>query len=234
MSFLGCIALIIRWSQLYEVEQYVSNFSTFRKLKSTHTFLFLVWNLFLAWIPYWFAILFQRGLAKGRTWIISLLLLGAWLLFLPNAPYIITDFLHLRWRHPIPHWYDLMVLFIFAYTGLKLGLASLQIIYTSLSNVWSKLDTRLFILLSIFLTGQGVYLGRVLRYNSWDIIHQPFEILISFFNAICFPFSTPGAGMAWILSSFLALAFLMEQYNEEKTLMVISRKEHPSKLKTPS
>jgi len=123
LSFLGCIALVIRWSQLYEIEQYVSNFSTFRQLKSTHTFIFLIWNLFLAWIPYWISILFAQGITKGRPWIISLLLLSTWLLFLPNAPYIITDLLHLRWRHPIPHWFDLMVIFIFAYTGLKLGIA---------------------------------------------------------------------------------------------------------------
>ncbi len=215
LSLLGCLALIIRWSQLYEVERYVSNFSSFRQLKSTQTFLFLVWNLFLAWVPYWIAILFRERIFKGKNWIINLILLGIWLLFLPNAPYIITDFLHLRWRHPIPHWYDLMLLFVFAYTGLKLGIVSLRIVYSVLSQIWSKTSARIFIIISIFLTGQGVYLGRVLRYNSWDIIHQPLEIVASFWNGVFYPFLTPGAGMAWMVSLFIGLVFLLEQ-NEEQ------------------
>src|SRR4051794_26818533 len=69
-------------------------------------FLYLVWNLFLAWIPFVLALALydgrRRGWGGGR-----LLALGvAWLAFFPNAPYIVTDFVHLN-RDPLsPLWYD--------------------------------------------------------------------------------------------------------------------------------
>jgi hypothetical protein len=79
------------------------------------TFIFLVWNLFLAWVPYmwslWAASIERR---HPRAWW-RLLLPGAlWLLFFPNAPYIVTDFVHLRERPPVPLWYDLGLLAAFA------------------------------------------------------------------------------------------------------------------------
>src|SRR5215510_6980994 len=85
------------------------------------TYAFLAWNLFLAWIP--FAISQKLPGVKNR-WRI-LLLFSAWLLFLPNAPYIITDFLHLKQRPPVPYWYDILLLFSAALNGLLLGLVSL-------------------------------------------------------------------------------------------------------------
>ena len=85
------------------------------------TYIFLAWNLFLAWIP--LAVSQQLTGARNRWQI--LLLTGCWLLFLPNAPYIITDFLHLRQRPPIPYWYDILLLFSAALNGLLLGLVSL-------------------------------------------------------------------------------------------------------------
>lgn len=66
----------------------------------------LNWNLFLAWIPLIFA-LAAWLLIQRRTWMpVILLLLAGWLLFLPNAAYIITDLIHLRARNGAPLWYD--------------------------------------------------------------------------------------------------------------------------------
>src|SRR5689334_9256636 len=88
------------------------------------TYIFLAWNLFLAWIPF----MISQKLKTANSWWKILFLFNAWLLFLPNAPYIITDFLHLRQRPPIPYWYDILLLFSTALNGLLLGLASLLVV----------------------------------------------------------------------------------------------------------
>lgn len=141
------------------------------------------------------------------------MLLFLWLLFLPNAPYILTDLLHLRWRHPVPHWFDLMILILFAWTGWQLGMASLIKIYRSLSSILSKRQSLIVVCTAIFLCGPGVYLGRVLRYNSWDLVHQPLAICADMIDAIVFPLQTPGAGIIWMLVPFLLLTFWIQLNN---------------------
>jgi uncharacterized membrane protein len=147
-------------------------------------YIFLAWNLFLAWIP--FAISQNVAGVKNR-WKI-LFLVGAWLLFLPNAPYIITDFLHLKARPPIPYWYDILLLFSSALNGLLLGLLSLLSVEKFLANRFGNRVSGLIILCSFFLCAFGIYIGRYLRWNSWDIIVNPDEIagdiLVRIFNPL--------------------------------------------------
>lgn len=138
---------------------------------------FLLWNLFLAWIPYLAAIRFER-LSTGSapplprwTWFV------AWLFFLPNAPYIITDFIHLQHRPPVPVWYDMIMLFAFASTGLMLGLLSIYDVQRALRRTFSPLFSQVLVLLSIGLSGFGVWLGRFQRWNSWDILTNPNGLL---------------------------------------------------------
>ena len=95
-------------------------------LAGSAMYLFLLWNLFLAAIP----LLASGRLMRERRpeWALSLrdgLWLGVWLLFLPNAPYLLTDFVHLRHRPPVPFWYDLAVILSCAGTGLVFPYASL-------------------------------------------------------------------------------------------------------------
>ena len=87
-------------------------------LSNELTYIFLAWNLFLAWIPF---ALSQKLSTINNRWKIFFVT-ALWLLFLPNAPYIITDFLHLKQRMPIPYWYDILLLFSAALNGLLLGL----------------------------------------------------------------------------------------------------------------
>ena len=93
--------------------------------RGKQTFFFLNWNLFLAWIPYLIALSLPYFYQKLNSKILIGCLLFAWLLFFPNAPYILTDFLHLQKRTSIPIWFDLMLLSSFAWTGLMLGYLSL-------------------------------------------------------------------------------------------------------------
>ena len=78
------------------------------------TFVFLIWNLFLAWVPVIFALLARRW---RRIPLLALAAGFVWLLFLPNAPYLVTDLIHLRPRAAAPFWYDLITLFTFALLG---------------------------------------------------------------------------------------------------------------------
>src|SRR5581483_11323407 len=87
----------------------------------------LVWNLFLAWLPALgaFAAYNLNHLPTRLRWLPILGFSVLWLLFLPNAPYLITDIIHLKPHPGVPLWYDLITLVTFAWTGSFLGLISL-------------------------------------------------------------------------------------------------------------
>jgi uncharacterized membrane protein len=140
----------------------------------TFLFLFLAWNLLLAWLPFLFALLVITFHGKHYVTIIGGLL---WLLFFPNAPYIMTDLLHLWPRGDVPLWYDMILLLSFALTGLCLGFASLAMMQTKITAEWGRGAGWLFVLAALVLSGFGVYIGRFLRWNSWDVISNPMLLL---------------------------------------------------------
>lgn len=145
------------------------------------TFAFLVWNLFLAWIPYFASLSLKTVKFKNKFSIIyMLLLLGIWLAFLPNAPYILTDLIHLKTRPGIPFWYDLVMLISFAINGLLLALYSLADVHEFLKSKLPNHVTQIFITICLFLTSYGIYLGRIERWNSWNLLTHPHLILNSF------------------------------------------------------
>jgi uncharacterized membrane protein len=137
------------------------------------TYAFLVWNLFLAVIPAVAGafVLTARATAVRWTWAI------VWLLFLPNAPYIVTDFVHLVPRPPIPLWYDVALLLSCAGTGLLLGYSSVADVQDAVTQRFGAAAGWLIAIAALLLSGFGVYLGRFLRWNSWDPIANPAELL---------------------------------------------------------
>lgn len=138
----------------------------------------LSWNLFLAWVPYW-ASLWAEHLNRRypRRWWVLLVPGVLWLAFFPNAPYIVTDIWHLWDRPPIPMWYDLGMVMLFALTGLFLAVLSLRIMQKLVQQYVGSILGWLFVLLVLGLGGLGVYLGRFLRWNSWDLILHPQSVL---------------------------------------------------------
>ncbi len=142
------------------------------------TFVFLLWNLFLAWIPYLCSIgvssLNQR---YPRQWWYLLVPGLLWLIFLPNAPYMVTDLWHLDERLPVPFWYDLGLLATFAWTGCFLALASLNTMQRVVRQFLGPWLGWLFALSAIWLSGVGIYLGRFLNLNSWDLLVRPQIVL---------------------------------------------------------
>jgi uncharacterized membrane protein len=138
------------------------------------SFIFLLWNLFLAWLPVLFALLArrQRTSRLGR-WVWG----GLWLLFFPNAPYLLTDLLHLGRIGQVPIWYDLIMLLTFALAGLFLGFASLFWLHGLVAKTWNRWTGWLFVLVVLGLSSFGVYIGRFLRWNSWDLLLNPTILL---------------------------------------------------------
>lgn len=173
------------------------------------TFLFLVLNLFLAWMPYWISMTFKMIDSKTNSKLLLGFVFCCWLLFFPNAPYIITDLIHIKHRPPLPIWYDALLIFSFAWTGLMLGFASLMTVQTMLRKYFSSRAAGTIVLTSLTLCGFGIYLGRFQRFHSWHIITYPESLLHDITNALLHPFAHAGTlGLAVVLSGFLILGYL--------------------------
>jgi uncharacterized membrane protein len=143
-------------------------------------YLFLVTNLFLACVPLFLSTALRIGDHCGAHWTIKFVLLSLWLLFLPNAPYILTDILHLTRESHVPPWYDLALLLSCSGTGLLVGYLSLIDVQSLVARRFSSAWAWIFALVSLVLSGFAIYLGRFLRWNSWDVLVAPtrvFEIL---------------------------------------------------------
>jgi uncharacterized membrane protein len=136
---------------------------------------FLLFNLALAWIPW--VVAHVSGACARRGWIAGAWAIGAvWLLFLPNAPYLLTDFVHLRERHGVPLWYDIALLGTAALTGLAAGAFSMQTMREWIAERHGARAALGAIVLSAALCGVGIYLGRFERWSSWDIVVAPLEV----------------------------------------------------------
>lgn len=134
---------------------------------------FLCWNLLLAWAPYLAALQFNREVHAKSAIVLRAGWFALWLAFLPNAPYLVTDFIHLQYRPPVPVWYDIVLLFSFAFTGLMIGVVSLYEMRLALRRYLTRAKTEAVILGAIALAGFGVWLGRFQRWNSWDLLANP-------------------------------------------------------------
>lgn len=143
---------------------------------SRTSFYFLSWNLALAAMPLLFAVT-ALALLRLQARVLAWLMLIPWLAFLPNAPYMLTDLLHLKARAPIPVWYDLIMLLSFALTGLLLGYLSMLCVERALQPLFKRSAIMAFHGVVLFLCGFGIYLGRFLRWNSWEIATRPRSFL---------------------------------------------------------
>lgn len=185
----------------------------------TNVYTFFPWDLFLAWLPMLAALaaysLYRRKLSR-RGWFVVIVLGVIWLLFMPNAPYLATEFVNLRRGFgagpftggqfsggqfngvpqpgtgprfgdnsqfgtlastTLPQWYDILLFVAFAWTGVFLGIASLFLMQEIVREIRGKIVGWLFSLGALALTSFGIYLGRFVRLNSWDIILNPLRLL---------------------------------------------------------
>ena len=170
----------------------------------------LVWNLSLAWLPFIFSFTAAalHALAPKRWWL--LIFPGVmWLIFFPNAPYILTDFLHLTDRPFVPLWYDIILLATFAWTGCFLAIASLRTMQILVKKYLGWFLSWVFAVSALAVGGLGIYLGRFSRWNSWDLFLQPQGILYEVAIRVLNPLSNLRFfGFTILFTAFLVICYL--------------------------
>ena len=163
--FFFCLLLLI--ARIIKTEQF--------------SYAFLVWNLFLAFVPY----LLIKNYKKEQPKLLQIIIIGLTILFLPNAPYILTDLFHLRERIAAPMWLDLILILSFAFLGMVFFILCVNHLLSICNSIFkSRIITsalKLFIMLS---SSYGIYLGRYLRFNSWDVISSPFDLAEKMINSV--------------------------------------------------
>ncbi len=175
-----------------------------------HTTLYIsfIWNLFLAWIPFFISQAVNR---MERFFSKNLFFYGillVWLLFFPNAPYILTDLFHLEKKQDIPLWYDLLLILSFAWNGLIIGYISLMQMEMQIRRRVNKKAASIFVLGVLCLAAYGVFLGRFLRWNSWDVFTDPFTVAENILHMARHPLHYPGVwGMTTLLAVFLTIVY---------------------------
>lgn len=171
---------------------------------------FLIWNLFLAWVPLIFAWLLYARTPKGLSWSwANFSLFVVWLIFLPNAFYLITDFIHLRRTSQVDVVFDIMLFSTYAICGIILGLTSLYLVHTRAIKRFGQ-NAHYLPVAVLLLCGFAIYLGRYLRWNSWDIITNPFGLLFDVSSSVIDPVNHSLTFVTTLLFySFLGLLYFV-------------------------
>jgi len=187
---------------------------------------FLIWNLFLALVPLIITHFTLAQTSERQSKIRIAFVFGSWLLFFPNAPYILTDLFHLKLNSSMPIWFDLVLIMSFAWTGLLAGFLSLMHIEEALSSWTNRRWATVLVVLMIFMSSFGIYLGRFLRWNSWDIVKHPGGLFNDVMDRIAHPSNYP---TTWGVTVFLglmlsAMYFSLRFFSADKRMLVQSEK----------
>jgi uncharacterized membrane protein len=173
----------------------------------------LNFNLLLAWIPAVFALIAYNAYRKGSCFgaVIALICAFVWLLFFPNAPYLITDIVHLRPRvEEMPYWFDQILYMAFAFTGCYLGMVSLILMQGLVRRSLGTIVSWIFALGALLAGGFGIYIGRFLRFNSWELLTNPIPLIKEIFDWFRHPRSNSDAFIfALTFSLFFAAIYFV-------------------------
>jgi uncharacterized membrane protein len=176
--------------------------------RSLH-YTFMLWNLFLAWVPL-VAAYFAFVRARREAWASAGVLVVVWLLFFPNAPYVLTDFKHLAEYGSSRLWYDALMLSSFAWTALMLGFVSLYLIHAITRRCAGAFVGWVVVACALGLASFGVYIGRFAGFNSWDAAVHPRLVLSVVRHATNSPVNDPKMGAALLgLTAFLFVGYLV-------------------------
>jgi uncharacterized membrane protein len=169
---------------------------------------FLLGNLFLAFLPLFFSTGLRLADRLKLNWIFKIGIFCLWLLFLPNAPYILTDIIHLTRANQAPLWYDLALLLSCSGTGLLLGYLSLIDVQGIVERNFGTIVGWTFAVVSLVLSGFGIYLGRFLRWNSWDVLTTP-TLVLQLLDGMTHPYANARPlTVTFIFGVILALAYI--------------------------
>jgi uncharacterized membrane protein len=174
----------------------------------TDEYLNLPWNLFLAWIPFAVALLVYDRALRGAGALPLFGLAGLWLLFFPNAPYLVTDLKYLRVIDNAPVWFDVVLLAAAALCGLALGFLSLYLIHAVAERRFGAAWAWVGVLTMLLLSSVGVFLGRFQRFNSWDVFTDPKPILEDLAKGLADPLNYPEVlAVTIVFSGFLVISY---------------------------
>lgn len=208
--------LIRQYSLRTEIEQLIVTFIFFSSFllgvrifyTGTITFITLEWNLFLAFIPYFITQWLGKrpSLLRNKWKFVSIFF--TWLVFIPNSFYILTDLFHLQENNNAPLWFDLMLILSFAWNGLLAGILSVRQMEKITQVLWKNKHELLFLYPVMLLNALGIYIGRYLRYNSWDIITNPFDLVMDIFDMMFHPLNYINEwSMIFFYSIFILLMY---------------------------
>jgi uncharacterized membrane protein len=177
------------------------------------SYAFLAWNLFLAYIPFLISNWLGKYIEILRSRIKLFLLLFTWLLFMPNSFYILTDLFHLKNKGNGHPWFDLTLILSFAWNGILLGILSIRKMEMLLKKVKGKFISALIICTVMWLNAFGIYIGRFLRFNSWDVIVNPFSLFGEIADIILNPYDYR---YVWAMSFCFAFFTIILYYSSKK------------------
>ena len=176
----------------------------------TLTYANLVWNLVLAWIPFLVALAVYDGYRRGAGRASVLGGSALWLLFFPNAPYIVTDLKWLREWGGAPIWFDVVLVTTAAWTGLILGFISLYLIQAVARRALGTVSSWAVVVAVLGASSFGIYLGRFERWNSWDLFVEPRLLVGDVVARLADPAAYPKTVAVTVLFTFfLSLTYLV-------------------------
>jgi uncharacterized membrane protein len=186
-------------------------------LTGTHTYSFIPWNLFLAWLSFIIAGVLARSLEHSHWSSLKNILLSIlWLGFLPNTWYVLTDFIHVAPTAEISQLYDIVLVSLLVFIGFILGFASLFMVHRELLKRYSVGISYGIIEAVILFSSFAIYIGRDLRWNTWDVISNPGGLIVNVSDRLIDPFGSPRALnvtlLFFTLLSLLYLAFWIFTY----------------------
>jgi uncharacterized membrane protein len=170
----------------------------------------LIWNLFLAWIPFMLAY-FAHAVSWRRVSLYLIIpgIAFLWLIFFPNAPYMLTDLQDLARRAAgAPLWYDVIIVVWCSWTGMLLGVISLYLMQDIIVRGFGRLAGWAFVFVISALSSFGIYIGRFVRLNSWDILQNPGETAQEILGIVIDP-SRRLAAFTLLYTIFFLFVFLL-------------------------
>jgi uncharacterized membrane protein len=166
---------------------------------------YLFWDLLLSWLPLLFAVWLTRVLRRKlwSSWE-GLLASVLWLLFLPNSFYMISDFIHLQDVQTVNVLYDAVMFTSIIYTAVLLGFSSLYLVHLQLKRRLSANSAAGWIGVTLLVSSLAIYLGRDLRWNSWNVLTNPGGLLFDISDRLLHPSAYPDMFLT-IISFFVLL-----------------------------
>ena len=170
---------------------------------------YLLWNLFLAWVPFVLgAALVFTARRYGWQSLQSFAMFVLWLFFLPNTFYMLTDYVHLQEFVRSNVMLDVVMFTLFVLNGLALGFSSVLMVHRAVVQKVSGRVIGIGLAALFLLSSLAMYLGRELRWNSWDVVSNPFGIVFNVSDLIIHPGAHPQAfEMILLFFGFLAVMY---------------------------